>query len=95
MAVEVYPSQFHDLKVKAQEVVSSRTAPATKKLIKEPMKLTGALDKYEQFDMTPALGREFPAAKLAEWLAAPNADELIRELAVLGLSSVSDIFSRC
>ena len=83
MAVEVYPSQFHDLKVKAQQIVSSTSAPDAK-LIKEPMKLTGALDKYEQFDMTPALGREFPAAKLAEWLAAPNADELIRELAVMG-----------
>ncbi|CAG8953625.1 hypothetical protein HYFRA_00010084 [Hymenoscyphus fraxineus] len=80
-AVDVYPtSRIHDLKVKAQEVVSQSTAPA--KLIKTPMQLTGALDKFESFDITPVIGKEFPNANLAEWLKADNADELIRDLAV-------------
>jgi hypothetical protein len=80
-AVEVYPTtRLHDLKVKAQEVVSQQTSPA--KLIKPAMQLTGALDKFESFDVTPVIGKEFPKANLAQWLEAPNADELIRDLAV-------------
>lgn len=46
-----------------------------------PMKPTGALDKYESFDLTPVIGREFPDANLVDWLQSPNADELLRELA--------------
>ncbi|KXJ87438.1 TfdA family taurine dioxygenase [Microdochium bolleyi] len=47
-----------------------------------PLTLGGALDKYEHFDVTPIIGREFPTANLVEWLNAPNADELIRDLAI-------------
>lgn len=47
-----------------------------------PLKLSGALDGYESFDVTPAIGREYPKADLAEWLNAPNTDELIRDLAI-------------
>jgi hypothetical protein len=66
-AIEVYhTTSLHVLKVKAQEIVSQQTAPA--KLIKAPMKLTGALDKFESFDLTPVIGKEFPKANLAEWL---------------------------
>jgi hypothetical protein len=61
-AIEVYPTaSLHDLKDKAQEIVSQQTAPA--KLIKTPMKLTGALDKFESFDLTPVIGKEFPLAQ--------------------------------
>ena len=49
---------------------------------KEPLKPTGVLDKYDQFDVTPIIGREFTTANLKEWLEAPNSDELIRELAI-------------
>ncbi|GME42246.1 Taurine catabolism dioxygenase TauD/TfdA [Neofusicoccum parvum] len=49
---------------------------------KEPLKLSGVLDQYESFDVTPVIGREFPNAKLKEWLEAPNSDELIRDLAI-------------
>jgi hypothetical protein len=49
---------------------------------KEPLKLSGALDKFEQFEVTPILGREYPNASLKEWLEAPNSDELIRDLAI-------------
>ncbi|KAH7357310.1 putative alpha-ketoglutarate-dependent taurine dioxygenase [Rhexocercosporidium sp. MPI-PUGE-AT-0058] len=80
-AIEVYPTtSLHNLKVKAQEIVSRQTSPA--KLTKTPMKLTGALDKFESFDLTPVIGKEFPKANLAEWLQDHNSEELIRDLAV-------------
>lgn len=46
-----------------------------------PLKLTGVLDHHEHFDLTPVIGREFPKVDLVEWLQAPNADELLTELA--------------
>jgi hypothetical protein len=49
---------------------------------KEPLQLQGALDKYESFDVTTIIGREFPSANLKEWLEAPNSDELLRDLAI-------------
>ncbi|KAH6646545.1 hypothetical protein BKA67DRAFT_410567 [Truncatella angustata] len=49
---------------------------------RDPLQLRGVLDQYEQFDVTPVIGREFVGVDLAEWLRAPNSDELIRELAI-------------
>ncbi|KAL1953132.1 hypothetical protein VTO42DRAFT_3567 [Malbranchea cinnamomea] len=54
----------------------------TGSLLREPLKLSGVLDKFESFDVTPVLGREFPTANLKEWLRAPNSDELLRDLAI-------------
>lgn len=54
-------------------------------LIVEPLKLSGALDVFKSFDPTPVTGREFPDANIVEWLKAPNADELIRDLAITGM----------
>lgn len=51
-----------------------------------PLKLSGALDAFESFDITPVIGREFPKAKLVEWLDAPNSDELIKDLAITSKS---------
>ncbi|TDZ33223.1 putative alpha-ketoglutarate-dependent sulfonate dioxygenase [Colletotrichum spinosum] len=48
----------------------------------EPLKLSSSLDNYESFDVTTTIGREFPKANLVDWLNAPNADELIRDLAI-------------
>jgi hypothetical protein len=61
----------------------------TKGAVREPLKLSGALDQYESFDVTPVIGREFPTAKLVEWLEAPNSDELLRDLAITSQSCVS------
>ena len=47
-----------------------------------PLQLKGVLNEFKSFDVTPVIGKEFPEAKLAEWLRAPNADELIRDLAI-------------
>ncbi|KAI0100121.1 TauD-domain-containing protein [Nemania sp. FL0031] len=49
---------------------------------REPLKLSGALDKFKYFDNTPVIGREYVDVDLAEWLRAPNSDELIRDLAI-------------
>jgi hypothetical protein len=49
---------------------------------KTPLKLSGALDHFESFDVTPAIGREFVGVNLAAWLRAPNSDELLRDLAI-------------
>lgn len=46
-----------------------------------PLKRTGVLDHFEHFDLTPVIGREFPKVDLVEWLRAPDADELLTELA--------------
>jgi hypothetical protein len=49
-----------------------------------PLKLDGALDAFESFDVTPIIGREFPNASLKDFLRAPNSDELLRDLAITG-----------
>ncbi|KAJ3544495.1 hypothetical protein NM208_g3024 [Fusarium decemcellulare] len=66
----------------APSAVESDIPIHTKSQSREPLKLSGALKDYEHFDVTPAIGREFPKANLVEWLEAPNADELIRDLAI-------------
>lgn len=43
---------------------------------------SGALDAFHHFDVTPAIGREFPDANLVDWLNAENSDNLIRDLAI-------------
>ncbi|PVH74022.1 putative alpha-ketoglutarate-dependent taurine dioxygenase [Cadophora sp. DSE1049] len=57
-------------------------APSQDTQHKEPLKLSGALDHFENFDVTPTIGREFVGVNLAKWLRAPNSDELIRDLAI-------------
>lgn len=49
---------------------------------RNPLQLKGALEQFKQFDVTPGIGREFQDVNLAEWLRAPNSDELIRDLAI-------------
>ncbi|KAI2629957.1 taurine catabolism dioxygenase [Hypoxylon sp. NC1633] len=49
---------------------------------KEPLELSGALDQFQQFEVTPNIGREFVDVDLAAWIQAPNSDELIRDLAI-------------
>ena len=49
---------------------------------REPLKLKGALENYDHFDVTPIIGREYPTANLKVWLQAPNSDDLLRDLAI-------------
>lgn len=52
---------------------------------KIPLELSGVLDQFKSFDVTPVIGREFPNVSLADWLRAPNSDELLRDLAITSL----------
>lgn len=49
-----------------------------------PLKKSGALDTAFEFDdVTPTIGREYLTAQIVEdLLNAPNADELLRDLAI-------------
>lgn len=57
-------------------------APSNKSRNESFLKLSGALDHVESFDVTPTIGREFVGVNLAKWLRAPNSDELLRDLAI-------------
>ena len=54
---------------------------ATDSQLTGPLKYTGSLDSYAQFDVTAVIGREFPQLQLSDIL---QDDEKIRDLAVLG-----------
>ena len=61
---------------------------------KGPLKLAGVLDEFESVEITPVLGREYPKAKIVEWMNAPNSDELLRDLAITVSHSNCALFMR-
>jgi hypothetical protein len=90
--VSVLPVQENKTQTPAKAPVPKPTdgiVPETLKGHKEPLKLSGALDKFDSFDVTPVIGREFANVDLAEWLHAPNSDELLRDLAITSMSTLS------
>jgi hypothetical protein len=52
---------------------------------KQPLRPSQSLDKFEHFHVTPVIGTEFKDVQLTSLLSAPNSDELIRDLAILGI----------
>ena len=49
----------------------------------QPLKKSGALDKFEQEDTTPVIGREFLNVNIVDdLLTGENSDELLRDLAI-------------
>ncbi len=58
----------------------------------KPLIYSGSLDSYAHQDITPVMGREFPALQALDLLAAHNSDQLIRDLAVTSTSPL-DIFA--
>lgn len=63
---------------------SEKTAPS----YPEPLKLSGALDGFTYEDTTPVIGREFFNVNIVDdLLNAPNADELLRDVAITSNSS--------
>ena len=60
-----------------------------------PLVLGHALDGFQRTNLTPIIGTEFGrGVQLAQWLKAPNADELIRDLAILGKLPVHQSMTR-
>ncbi|KAF1365567.1 taurine catabolism dioxygenase [Lizonia empirigonia] len=53
-------------------------------LKKEPFSPTGVLETFRSFDVAPTIGTEFPDASLKAWYEDPNADDLLRDLAITG-----------
>ena len=51
-------------------------------LLPKPLKLSGALDKFKSFDVTPVIGREFPDLNLVALMESPESDALLRDLAI-------------
>ncbi|KAJ8293385.1 Alpha-ketoglutarate-dependent taurine dioxygenase [Rhodotorula toruloides] len=47
-----------------------------------PLKSTGALDQYKPVELTPVIGTQFRGVQLVDLLDAPNADDLLKELAI-------------
>lgn len=51
--------------------------------LREPLKLSGALEQFQYEDTTPVIGREFLNVNIVDdLLNSPNADELLRDLAI-------------
>lgn len=73
-----------NLKQKLVTSLKEQAQPNLETGHREPLKLSGALDQFKQFEVTPVIGKEFVDVDLAEWLRAPNSDELIRDLAITG-----------
>jgi hypothetical protein len=48
----------------------------------EPLKYSGSLDSYEANDSTATVGREIPGLQISKILSSPDADVLIRDLAI-------------
>jgi hypothetical protein len=45
---------------------------------------SGSLDSYEQNDSTTTIGREIPGLQIKKILSSPDADTMIRDLAITG-----------
>ncbi|KAL4888815.1 alpha-ketoglutarate-dependent sulfonate dioxygenase [Aspergillus ambiguus] len=70
------PSQIADISLPLRNAPDETQYPA-------PLKPTGALDKFAFEESTPAIGREFQNVNIVDdILNAPNADDLVRDLAI-------------
>ena len=69
-----------------QVPTSLNTGNNNERLFKGPLQLSGVLEKYTSFDVTPVVGREFPNVSLRDWIESPDSDALLRDLAVTSMS---------
>lgn len=51
-------------------------------LRRAPLTKGSSIDYLEYVDVTPVIGREYPTAKIKDILAADNAEEQLRDLAI-------------
>lgn len=76
VAIAERPAKFNLGVPQGEELPELRTAH------REPLRLSGALDKFESFDVTPVIGREYINVNLVDLLRAPDSDDLLRDLAI-------------
>ncbi|KFY29468.1 hypothetical protein V491_00016, partial [Pseudogymnoascus sp. VKM F-3775] len=80
---QVAPTKIPILPGKDAAAAGNPAAAASTTASAKPwLKSSGFLDKFEYFEVTPVIGREYSNVDIVEWLQAPNSDELIKELAV-------------
>lgn len=70
--------------VPAKESVKPAAVPDSS-YIKAPLKLSGAIDSWKNFEVTPVIGREYADVDLTAVLSAENSDELLRDLAITSM----------
>jgi hypothetical protein len=76
------PSADLDL-VSETPIASHPSKSSSASRLSGPLKYSGSLDSYKHFDVTSAIGREYPELQLDEIL---HDDTKIRDLAILGMS---------
>ncbi|KAF3762834.1 taurine catabolism dioxygenase [Cryphonectria parasitica EP155] len=77
------PSALTTIDTSPEEVLPALTPSVVGKPVKGlPQAKAGSLDQFKSFEVTPNIGREYEDVNLAEWLRAPNSDQLIRDLAI-------------
>ena len=65
------------------ESVQDGNGVHTKSSHPAPLKVSGSLDKFPHEEATPVIGREYPTLNIVDdILNGPNADELLRDLAI-------------
>ena len=69
------PKAFHAFN--RVEAVASKSAPFI------PLKLSGALEPFKQFDLTTIIGTQFENINLTEILHSSDCDLLLRDLAII------------
>jgi hypothetical protein len=75
--VDVDTVSSHELTPSQEDhVTKTTTSPFS-----APLKYSGSLDSFEQFDVTAVIGREFPKLQLSQII---DDDARIRDLAVIG-----------
>lgn len=60
-----------------------------------PLQLSGALDQWEQHDLTPLMGTEFGDINLTEILLSPSCDQIIRDIAITSKYTSAILFKIC
>ncbi|KAI1839840.1 hypothetical protein JX266_013956 [Neoarthrinium moseri] len=74
------PGVTSDLPVQS---LPSQDGPIKTKSYPEPLRLSGALDKFAFEETTPVIGREYPDVNIVDnLLNGDNADDLLRDLAI-------------
>ena len=65
----------------SKSIANGSSSPA----FKEPLVSSGSLDQFRHFESTPPIGREYPELQLSDVMNSPNRNELIRDLAIVGM----------
>lgn len=66
------------------EAEADPIAPVKSQMIKEPLKVSGALPP-DFFEVTSIIGREYPTLQISELMNSPRRDDYIRDLAIIGM----------